>query len=150
MYTIQEASVIKQKFWTNFGQYMRPVTGADGNKVNWLNYNTGIRHIYFRMDAGNNNASIAIELKHADEGLRQHYFERLKQVKHLLEQSTGEIWDWQSRQKDEDGNIVSRISKNIDGVNIFNEPDWPAIISFLKPRMIALDEFWVMVKDGLF
>ncbi len=128
---------------------MRPVAGAGDNKVNWLNYNTGIRHIYFRMDAGNNNATIAIELKHADETLRQHYFERLKQVKHLLEQSMGEAWDWQSRQKDEDGNIVSRISKTIEGVNIFNEPDWPTIISFLKPRMITLDEFWVMVNDGL-
>jgi hypothetical protein len=28
------------------------------------------------------------------------------------------------------------------------EGDWPAIISFLKPRIIALDEFWENVKPG--
>ena len=149
MYSKQEVSLINKRFWTNFGQYMRPIAGADGTKVNWLNYKTGIRHIYFRMDAGSSGASIAIELRHADETMRRHYFEQLKQLRNLLEQSTGEKWDWQWNQRVENGNIISRISKTIEGVNIFYEADWPAIISFLKPRMIALDEFWVTVKDGL-
>jgi hypothetical protein len=26
--------------------------------------------------------------------------------------------------------------------------DWPAIISFLKPRIIALDAFWSQAKYG--
>jgi hypothetical protein len=149
MYSKQEVSLINKKFWTNFGQYMRPVAGADGTKVNWLNYKTGIRHIYFRMDAGSNDASIAIELRHTGEILRRHYFEQLESLKNLLEQSTGEEWNWQWEQTDEHGNTISRISKTIEDVNIFREADWPLIISFLKPRMIALDEFWEMVKDGL-
>jgi hypothetical protein len=32
-------------------------------------------------------------------------------------------------------------------VNIFHEADWPAIISFLKPRIMALDEFWEIAKN---
>jgi hypothetical protein len=149
MYSKQEVSLINKRFWTNFGQYMKPVNGAEGEKINWLNYKTGIRHIYFRMDAGNTQASIGIELRHSDEMQRQHYYEQLKQLKKLLEQNTGEEWNWQSEQISEDGGIVSRISKTLEGVNIFRETDWPAIISFLKPRLIALDAFWVMVKDGL-
>lgn len=149
MYSKQEVSLINKRFWTNFGQYMGPIAGADGAKVNWLNYKTGIRHIYFRMDVENSNASIAIELRHSDEALRRHYFEQLQQLKGLLEQTTGEEWQWEPDQKGEDGNIITRISETIIGVNIFREADWPAIISFLKPRMIALDEFWVMVKDAL-
>jgi hypothetical protein len=149
MYSKQEVSLTNKRFWTNFGQYMRPIAGAEGAKVNWLNYKTGIRHIYFRMDVRSNGASIAIELRHSDESLRRHYFEQLKQLKNLLEQITGEEWDWEPEQSAEDGNMISRISKTIRGVNIFLESDWPIIISFLKPRMIALDEFWLMVKDGL-
>jgi hypothetical protein len=149
MYSKQEASLLKKKFWTNFGQYMRPIPGADGGKVNWLNYKTGIRHIYFRMDADTNDASIAIELRHGDEDTRMHYFHQLQQLKTILEESTGEIWEWQSHQTDEDGNTVSRISRTLGGINIFREEDWPAIISFFKPRVVALDEFWVMVRDGL-
>jgi len=95
MYSRQEATQLRKKFWTQFGQYMRPLTGADGERVNGLNYQTGIKHIYFRMDAGSSGASIAIELRHADETMRRHYFEQLKQLRNLLEQSTGEKWDWQ-------------------------------------------------------
>jgi hypothetical protein len=148
MYTKQQASLIRKKFWTSFGQYMRPLPGAGGESVNWLNYKTGIRHLYFRMDADNKQASVSIELKHPDTLLRQHYFQQLQQVKKILEQSTGEQWLWDAEQTDEDGNSISRIGIGLKNVNIFQESDWPAIISFLKPRIMALDEFWEQVKDG--
>jgi len=45
---------------------MRPVTAANGDRINWINYKTGVRNIYFRMDADINYASIAVELTHAD------------------------------------------------------------------------------------
>ena len=147
MYTLQEASLIKKKFWTSFGQYMRPITGGDGDTMNWINYKTGIRNIYFRMDADINYASIAIELTHSDPLMREQHYEQLRQVKKILEKSMGEEWDWKLKQE-HDGNILSRVSKTLPDVNILNENDWPAIISFFKPRIIALDEFWIMAKDG--
>jgi hypothetical protein len=149
MYSKQEASLVRKNFWTSFGQYMRPLPGADGEPVNWLNYKTGIRQIYFRMDADKEKASIAIELRHTDPLQQQYYFEQLGQLRTLLEEETGEEWDWQLLQKDEDGNMVSRIGTTLSSVNIFNTNDWPAIISFLKPRMLALDRFWNMIKDSL-
>jgi hypothetical protein len=41
---------------------------------------------------------------------------------------------------------LSRIYCTLQPANIFKETDWPAIISFLKPRMIALDAFWANHK----
>jgi hypothetical protein len=148
MYSRQQASLIRKKFWTSFGQYMRPLPGAEGDAINWLNYKTGIRHLYFRMDANTERASVAIELRHTDLSLQQQYFEQLQQVKILLEEQTGEEWQWELHQTDEDGNTVSRVSIALDKVNIFNTTDWPMIISFLKPRILALDKFWDAVKDG--
>ncbi len=148
MYTRQEASLIRKQFWTSFGQYMRPLPGANGDTVNWLNYKTGIRHLYFRMDADTKQASISIELRHADPLLQQKYFEQLLQLKNLLEPETGEEWQWELHQPDEDGNMVSKISTTLANVNIFNNADWATIISFLKPRILALDKFWDLVKDG--
>ena len=147
MYTLQEASLIKKKFWTSFGQYMRPITRAGGDTINWLNYKTGVRHIYFRMDADMNYASIAIELTHPDSLMRELHYEQLRQVKKILEKSMGEEWNWKLHQE-QDGNILSRVSKMLPDVNILKENDWPPIISFFKPRIIALDKFWLMVKDG--
>jgi len=148
MYSKQEASVIKKKFWTSFGQYMKPLPNSDGEITNWLNYKTGIKHLHFRMDAGNKQASVSIELKHPDTEMRQQYFEQFVQLKKILQESTGEEWIWEMQATDEDGNIISRIGITLEKATIFNTEDWPAIISFLKPRIIALDHFWSSVKYG--
>ena len=70
MYSKQEASQLRQAFWTAFGQYMLPVPSGEGEKVNWTNYKTGEKDLYFRMNADNKQATIAIELTHKDEGVQ--------------------------------------------------------------------------------
>ncbi len=147
MYSRQEASLIRKKFWTSFGVYMKPVTSASGETINWLNYKTGIKDVFFRMDFDKDNASIAIELRHPDRQIQQYYYEQLLSLKNLLEQIAGDKWNWQLHQQDENSVSISRVEKSIKNVNIFNENDWPSVISFLKPRLIALDEFWYTAKD---
>ena len=44
--------------------------------------------------------------------------------------------------QDENGKITSKILKRLEGVSIFKKSQWPGLISFFKPRIIALDEFW--------
>jgi hypothetical protein len=147
MYGKQEASLMRKEFWTSLGLYMRPLLGADGEQVNWLNYKTGVKHIYFRMDADNKRVSIGIELRQVDNETRKDHYARLAQFRGMLEEETGEVWVWEEDSLDEDGRSFSRISIAVGGVNIFNKADWPAMISFLKPRMLALDNFWWQVKD---
>jgi hypothetical protein len=148
MYTRQEASAIKKKFWTRLGQYMKPVPAAGGEPVNWINYKTGIKHLFFRADADRKQVSVSIELQHPDAEIRELYFAQLSSLKNILEEYTGEEWQWQKEYTKEDGRAISRISYIQEGLNVFMEADWPAIISFLKPRLIALDSFWEMVKEG--
>jgi len=146
MYSRQETSQLRKEFWTAFGQYMQPIFSADGEKVNWINYKTGEKDIYFRMHADNKRAGIAIELTHKDAGLRQLYFEQFRELKKILEAETREEWIWIENVTDLHGKESSKIYKEIDGVNLFNKEDWPKLISFFKPRIIALDAFWSMVK----
>ena len=148
MYSKQEAGLIRKNFWTTFGQYMKPLPNAEGVTVNWLNYKTGIRHIYFRMDADNKHAGIAIELTHPDQLQREHYYSQFEQMKNILAGITGEEWQWEKDKTDEHGKPYSYIGTQLNEVNVFNTQDWPSIISFLKPRMIALDTFWNIAKDG--
>ena len=148
MYTRQEASRIRQEFWTTFGQYMLPVLSAEGEKATWLNYKTGEKNIYFRMNADNKKASIGIELSHKDPEIQQLYFEQFKELKHLLHTALGEEWTWTLHTTDEYGKTISRIYTELDGVNIFKKEDWPRLISFFKPRIIALDDFWSSAKYG--
>ncbi len=146
MYSKQEASQLRQEFWTTLGQYMRPVLSAEGEKINWINYKTGEKHISFRMQADNKKATIAIELNHKDQDIRQLYYDQFLQFKNLLNNALKEEWVWQLHDCDENGKQVSRIYKVKSAVSIFQKNDWPELISFFKPRILALDEFWSSVK----
>ena len=142
MYSKAEVNQLRQAFWTAFGQYMAPVPSAEGDTTNWINYKTGLKHVYFRMQADNHRATIAIELAHPDAGIRELFFEQFMEVRTVLHETLGEEWNWQPDTTDAQGVPFSRIYIELSPVNLFNREDWPALISFFKPRLIALDAFW--------
>ena len=146
MYSKNEASQLKQTFWTTFGQYISPHLSAEGLRVNWVNYKTGIKYIHFKMAADKKAASIAIEIAHPDSGMQELFFEQFLELKNVLHSALGEDWEWQLHHIDESGKITSRIIRYLYDVSIFNKNDWPALIAFFKPRIIALDEFWSDAK----
>jgi hypothetical protein len=142
MYSKDESSNIKQTFWTTFGQYIAPQLSADGLRVNWVNYKTGIKHLYFKMETVNRSVSIGIVITHPDKGIQELFFEQFIELKNLLKNTLDEDWTWALYDTDEYGKTVSRIYKQLDDVSVYNRADWPQLISFFKPRIIALDEFW--------
>lgn len=147
MYTKDAASQIRRQFWTSFGQYIAPHPSADGLRINWVNYKTGVKHLYFKMDADKDHAYIAIEMAHPDKDIQEMMFDQFQTYKTMLESCTNECWDWQLHTYD-NNRIVTRIYKELPNVNIFKQEDWPALISFFKSRIIALDEFWSTAQYG--
>ena len=146
MFSRTETSQIKQKFWTAFGLYMKPIPFAEGEKNNWVNYKTGVKDIVFSMDATANLAIISIELCHRDTDIQQQNFEKFVALKTMLHDTLGEEWIWSKKIVDEAGPNISSISIMLKNVNILNKSDWPNIISFFKQRIIALDLFWSLAK----
>jgi len=146
LYSKDEASQLRQAFWTTFGQYISPQLSAEGLRVNWVNYKTGVKHLFFKMQADKRSASIAIEIAHPDPGLQELFFEQFVEYKNVFHTTVNETWEWQLYGKEENGRKVSLIIKELADVSIFNKNDWPTLISFFKPRIIALDEFWSNAK----
>ena len=142
MYSKDQASAIKQEFWTAFGQYMALQLSAEGLRINWVNYKTGIKYLNFKLEAGQRSASIMIEISHPDLAIQELVFEQFKELKNILNAALDEEWIWELHVPDAYGKTVTRIMKQLDDVSIFNKEDWPTLISFLKPRLVALDEFW--------
>ena len=142
MYSKAEATQLRQAFWTALGQYMAPVPSAEGEATNWINYKTGVKHVYFRMHTDNRQATIAIELTHPDADIRELFFEQFREVAPLLREALNEAWTWEAHATDAQGLPYSRIYTELSPANLFNRDDWPALISFFKPRLIALDAFW--------
>jgi len=99
------------------------------------------------MDADDKKTIIAIEIDHPQEEQRLHYYKQFLSLKKLLESTTGYTWQWNETLHTEH-KTISSISQQLDNIKVLNQANWPAIISFLKPRIIALDIFWDLVKDG--
>ena len=102
----------------------------------------------FKMNVVQDTASVFIEVNHPDLAEQKIIFEKLLQHKHILNKGTGEQWNWMLHTHDESGKLVRKVYQERKGINILSRENWPALISFFKPRMIALDEFWTSVKYG--
>jgi hypothetical protein len=148
MYSKAEAAQLKQEFWISFGKYMSLNTNSEGQRINWINYHTGYKYVYFRMNADQKTASIFIQLTHPDPLLRELFFDKLKDFRTMIHSVLGEEWIWENNIADENGKVVSKIHAEIKGVNLYDKNTWPDIISFLKPRIMALDEIWNDIKDA--
>jgi len=145
MFTREETSRLRQEFWTTFGKYLSPIPSAEGMRINWINYRTGIKDVYFRMETLADRALISISIEHNDAGIRELFFEQFLELKDMLHLSLEEDWEWQHDAILNHRNI-SRIYKELPNCSVTNKDDWPALISFFKPRIIALDAFWENAK----
>ena len=146
MYGKEEAQKLRKEFWTTFGVYMQKHRPLLGNKTRWVNYRTGIRHMYFRLKADNKTAAVSIELQHKDEEIRQLYWEQLCELKTLLTASLPDEYIWDEKQYNDAGMPVSVVYSQIKNVNIYDKNTWKEIFSFFERNMLALDEFWYEFK----
>jgi len=121
---------------------------AEGQRINWINYKTGIKHLAFKMQVDKKSAWIGIEISNPDLSIQQLLFEQFEEYKKLLSGILGEEWEWALHTTDEYGKTVCKIYTVLPDVSIFKQEDWSKLISFFKPRIIALDEFWSDAQYG--
>ncbi len=148
MYSKEEAYQKKKDFWISYGSYMKLQFNAEGESINWINYKTGVKGIYFRTNVDRKFAEVFIEIDHPDPSFRHLIWEQFVEYENVLHSYVGDKWIWTEDDFDEDGKAISTIKIRLDGVSIFRDSDWPTIISFLKEKMINLDEFWIDHKDS--
>ena len=142
LYSREESKRIKESFWTNLGRYLSLTPVSQGSKVNWINYKTGIKYLKFKMNVNDKCGIIAIEICHPEEDIRMQMLDQFREYALLLERELGEKWDFDRDFIDEFDRPLIRIYKEISPVNILNKDDWPKLISFFKPRIISLHNFW--------
>jgi hypothetical protein len=144
----KEVSQTREAFWTRFGQYMSPVLSAEGAKFNWINYKTGQKIISFKMRADKHKGRISIQISHKELSVQQVYFEQFQALNKILHAHLGEQWTWNFRETDVYGKLSCSIFKVSQPLNLYKKEDWPGLISFFKPRIIALDAFWSEARYG--
>jgi hypothetical protein len=147
MFSKEEAKQLRIEFWTAFGVYMRQhLPLADYNKK-WVNYNTGVKGIYFRLDAEAKFARASITIEAADSGIRELFYAQWEELKSYLEMESNGPWTWVSEEFPNDGRVISRIYRRQDGVSLYNRADWGQMFRFLEECIVPLDSVWADCGD---
>lgn len=126
---------------------MRQHTSLFGPKQKWVNYKTGVKSIYFRLDADKRGASVAIEMQDNDPGINALYFEQFETLQNYLEAESGSAWIWEKEAEGEYGKSISRIYQSIEGVSLYNKLDWGTIFAFFESCIVPLDSVWADCSD---
>lgn len=125
---------------------MAPILSAEGEKINWINYKTGVKDLQFNLKIFKDSVSIAIEIDKKDKSSQYLHFEVLEKFKKQFETICGKHWQWEKTVVINEGKTCSRVVATLDKVSILNQSQWPEIISFFKMNLILLDEFWSNFK----
>lgn len=142
MYNKEQASLVKESFWRALGQKMSTQLSYDGEKIKWINYETGVRHLAFKMDADRHTAIIKIEISHPDPGIHELMYEQFLEIRPLVEEYLQDDWVWIYKHKNSSGKEISSIYNIMENVNIFRPSDQQEIYYFFRKELIALDAMW--------
>ena len=135
-------------FYTRLGALMKEDIPLSGEKIKWTNYKTGIKGIYFKLDADKRSCRLMIEIKNDDESIRHLFYEQFEEFKVVLEDSIQEEGIWFRDHFNDYGEPSSRIEWVLDeGVSKFRENTWETMHQYLRDRFVGLDEFWSDVKE---
>lgn len=149
MYTHEEAKQIRQQFWDTFGRRCEIIPALRHQKKKWVLYDTKIRGIDLKFEAGRDEALVIIEINSSSEERRLHIFETMGKYKTLLEDGfeDGLIWDFCVVR--ESGQEVCRIYEKMRHADIHKQKQWPDIFNFLIDNMLLLERNFMEIRDVL-
>ena len=136
-------------FWNAFKKRMRKHTSSDGRGINWLNYPTGVKQLYVRLDVDGKGTRFCIDLQPKDEDIRSIVWEQLTELKHVMENEMGEATAWSEHHHRISKRMVSRIYWEDTGLSFYRDEDFPKMEAFLEEKLLGFDRFYQEFKEIL-
>ena len=146
MFSKAEAKALNERFYTAFGVYMRKHQPQADYGLRWLNYNTGVKNVFFRVEADKRSGRVSIDLQHSDPGMRALFFEQFLEFKKILNNYMETELNWDLQYILPSGREISRIYVQKEGLSLYNEDDWRDFFEFFELYLIRLDAFWADFK----
>ena len=147
MYSIEEAKVIRRRFWESFDLYSKDHKSHRRKKREWMLQKTGIKGFALKFDLIDKSAQVGFEI--ASKGLQRQlkYFEKMQSLKSLLDEAFEHQLIWNDHFQLENGKEVFRIYIEKTNVNLFKEADWNQIFEFFFFQMTKLEAWFMEYKD---
>lgn len=132
---------IRMQFWSKTLPQLKGKTPIFQNtsptKDHWLSAGgTGISGARYTMLVTKSYAGVQLEFAKASKEDNKKLFDELLSYKQKIEQVFGYPLVWERM----DDNISSRVTYNLEGVNIFNKDDWHKMLTFLTTSIAALEK----------
>ena len=147
MYDRETVRNTKSLFYTSFGKFMKNECSKSGLRVKWINYQTGIKQLFIRLDADNKNARFCIDIQHKDIDIRELQYAQFVELNKLFTAISDLNWTWSKNFTNENSNQCCRISTEIENFNIYDKANWKIAFDFYKKSLIHFDEFWYDYKE---
>ena len=88
MYSKEESARMRKGFWTSLGLFMKPILSSEYESINWVNYNTSVKGIEFKLVANQREAFIILEIKTKDIEIKNLLYDQLLEFKTLFCETT--------------------------------------------------------------
>jgi hypothetical protein len=147
MYSKEEAKEIREDFWDRFTTLSVKKRAARKLPGKWMLNQTGIRALNLKFHVDRKVAQVGIDLETRNMDKRIEIYEKLEAVKTLLEQAMGGPMQWELEYIRENGKSVSRIYKEIDGIDIYDRQTWKKAHEFMLDNMLKLELFYREYQD---
>ncbi len=149
MLTKEQRRELNTRFWNGFKQAMRSVKSSSGRRISWVSYPSDVKYIFVRMELDNRHTRLCIDVQAKDSSVRAIIWEQMTELKKVLENEMN--WDtiWIEDHVTNEGLSISRIKWEKEGLNFYDEGNWPEIMAFLKDRLVEFDRFYQEYKDIL-
>jgi hypothetical protein len=134
-----QSHAVRQKFWTQFLEEMNKQSTLCQNigsttKDNWMGIGIGKSGIGLNIVISRSYARTEIYINRGDIEENKDTFDKLAASKDAIEKAFGGPLIWERMES----KVTSRIKHQLDGVNVFNEDDWPKMIAFLIDGAIRM------------
>jgi hypothetical protein len=149
MYSAQEKKEIRQEFWTRFRDYSAIRRRQKGKPAKWIMSNTGIRQLKLKFEFDETRASVGIDIETRNLDRRIELYEKLESMKTVLHNIAGSELNWELEHLLENGKSISRISKVMENVSIYDRNCWPEIFPFFYKTMMKMEAFYEEYRDIL-
>ncbi len=131
---------IRFEFWTKILPKLKGKTpifqNSSPTKDNWLSAGgTGISGTRYSMLITKTYVGAQLEFARSNKDENKKLFDELWAMKNDIETKYGQTLNWERM----DDNISSRISLNLEGVNVFNKDEWENMFEFLTTNIIKFE-----------
>lgn len=143
MFSKDEEKALKGAFWGTLTTKIQKYRSANGRRVNWFKYRTGLNEIYVRTEVDQHGCKICIDLQFKNSGIRELFYEQFLETKTVFENTMISPVIWQPNYEHGYGTEVSRISVENTTTNLYRQEDWPEMHQFIITHLRRVDEYWV-------